>query len=239
MIRSLFLATLALTAFTSTALAHFDLINPTPDRVDTSGGKGANCGAGTASPTAPVTNYAPGQEIVITVDETTNHPGHYRIALASDENSLPKEPEVTADAKSECGSAMIAPPSANILADGLFDDLTAADPAATVKVKLPDGLTCKNCVLQVIEFMSDHAEPCFYYHCAKVNVSADVPPTPDPGPNPAPDAGPIDSNPNNGGGSAGGCSTTTGGHAGWALLTLAALIALGRRGKFRPAANPR
>lgn len=40
-------------------------------------------------------------------------------------------------------------------------------------VQLPAGYRCTNCVLQVTEFMSAHAAPCFYHHCAIVTISDD------------------------------------------------------------------
>jgi MYXO-CTERM domain-containing protein len=113
-----------------------------------------------------------------------------------------------------------------VLADGLFPQLTSSQGAQTAMVQLPAGFTCTNCIVQVIEFMSAHGAPCFYYHCARVTIS-DNPVLPDAGPGGGggPDAGP-------GGGSGGnvdgGCSTSGGGGlAGTALL--AGLFALRRR----------
>jgi len=219
--RSLLLASaLVSVGLTSTALAHFRLNEPASSGVqDATLGdpqKTAPCGGGAA--TNAVTNYMPGQMITITVDETVNHPGHYRVALAQDEASLPAPPPVTAGATA-CGSAPIAAtPTMPLLADGLFVNLTQADPAASVQVQLPAGMTCENCVLQVLEFMSDHAAPCFYYHCARVNISANAvdgspPATGD-------DAGTT--GPGNNPTTSGGCST--GGGAG--LLVGFALLGL-------------
>jgi MYXO-CTERM domain-containing protein len=50
-------------------------------------------------------------------------------------------------------------------------------------------MTCNNCVLQVLEYMAQHSQPCFYYHCATVNISPNAPPPPDGGITPGPDAG--------------------------------------------------
>src|SRR5262249_21201381 len=48
-----------------------------------------------------------------------------------------------------------------------------------MQVKLPDGMLCTNCVLQVEQFMSNHGKNnpggCFYHHCAIVNITADGP----------------------------------------------------------------
>jgi hypothetical protein len=99
----------------------------------------------------------------------------------------------------------------------LFVNLTQTDPAASVQIQLPAGMTCENCVLQVLEFMSDHAAPCFYYHCAKVNISANA--VDGPPPATGPDA-PPGTNPNPS--TSGGCSTGGGAglFVGFALLGL-------------------
>ena len=92
MIRSLFLAPLALAAFTSTALAHFRLETP-PARFaqDTQGNpqKGGPCGGdGIAKP--DVTSLTPGQDLIIKVNVTTPHEGYFRVALAKE--PLPAAP---------------------------------------------------------------------------------------------------------------------------------------------------
>ena len=43
----------------------------------------------------------------------------------------------------------------------------------TFDVTLPDGVTCDNCTLQIIQYMSSHAAPCFYYHCAALEIQAE------------------------------------------------------------------
>jgi hypothetical protein len=63
-----------------------------------------------------------------------------------------------------------ATPTMPILADGLFTTLTAAQGEAVQQIQLPAGYECTNCVVQVLEFMSNHAAPCFYYHCAAVTI---------------------------------------------------------------------
>jgi uncharacterized protein (TIGR03382 family) len=216
--RSLLVAS-ALVCLTTPALAHFKLNQPLSSTVQAANGdpqKTAPCGGGTA--TTDVTNYTPGQTITIEVDETIDHPGHYRVAIAQDEASLPAPPPVTVGATA-CGSVPIqATPTMPILADGLFVDLTAPQAAATAQIQLPAGMTCENCVMQVIEFMSDHAAPCFYYHCAKVNISNA--PVVDGAPASNDDAGTT--GPGNNPTTTGGCST--GGGAG--LLVGFALLGL-------------
>lgn len=230
MIRASVLTALALAALTSTAQAHFNLVVPRADRTGDPGGKAPPCGdVGTS--TNAVANYMPGQMITITVDETIDHPGHYRVALAKDMASLPAEPPVTAGGTpvTDCGSAPIAAsPTFPVLADGLFTDLTAAQGEASAQVQLPPGMTCTNCVLQVIQFMSNHGlnvpGGCFYHHCAIVNISATAP---DAGATSGGDAGTTPT-----GTTTGGCAA--GGASGWAMLALPLLAVLRRaRGRAR------
>ena len=63
-------------------------------------------------------------------------------------------------------------------------------------VKLPAGMTCTGCVLQVTQFMTDHGsntggnDGYFYHHCANVTILPAA--APDAGP---PDVGPPDAAP--------------------------------------------
>src|SRR5262249_42598046 len=114
-------------------------------------------------------------------------PGHYRVAIAQDMNGLPAEPKVTAGGGYACGSTVIDPnPMLPLLADGLFVHTHAFTGPQTAKIQLPPGYTCKNCTLQVMEFMSQHGAPCFYHHCANVSIvpntavdDGGLPPLPD------------------------------------------------------------
>lgn len=143
-------------------------------------------------PTNDVTEVEAGSMLTITIDERIFHPGHYRVAIANDLASLPDDPPVTAGS-TPCGSTVIDPnPTLPVLADGLLVHTTSFNGQQTVQVPIPSDLRCTNCVLQVIEFMSNHGlnNPggCFYHHCATVSVVA--PGTPDAG---VPeDAGPGD-----------------------------------------------
>lgn len=223
MTRSLFLAPLALAAFTSTALAHFQLIEPKQDRVDTQG-KTKPCGNGTAI--TDVTTLTPGQTLDVKVNVTQGHKGYFRVALAK-EGALPGVPDGVCTALKPATGTLTAP----ILFEKAVDDQNAPPTTGQkiLTVKVPDT-NCQDCRLQVVQVMAEGDTGCFYYHCAKVNVGAALPPPPDAGPTaPGPDAGPSDDNANNsGGGSTGGCSTT-GGQLGWALLALGALIPFVRR----------
>lgn len=212
----------ALVGFSGVASAHFHLNEPAANLEQATNGdpqKTAPCG-GSGTATNAVTYYTPGGMLTLKLAETISHPGHYRVAIAQDEGSLPPPPTVTG---ASCGAAAIeANPTLPILADGLFTDITPADGEQTTQIQLPPGFTCTNCVLQVIEFMSNHAEPCFYHHCAIVNIT-DTPAPGDAGVAATPDA--LDDNNGNGGGGgeiSSGCST---GNA-TGLLALVGLLGL-------------
>lgn len=195
------LLAMSVLALGSNASAHFALNTPPSYATQDTLGlpqKSAPCGQADPSnavvPTNMVTTYHSGDTITITIDEKIFHPGHYRVAIAADQASLPIDPTVTADANSPCGTAKIQDATTTgVIVDNMLPHTAAFTAPQSFQVTLPAGMTCTNCTLQVIEFMSNHAlnNPggCFYHHCAQVNiVPADVP---------LPDAGvgspPIDS----------------------------------------------
>jgi len=166
----------------SPANAHFILMEPASWMTQDSLGfpeKLGPCGdeeGGT--PTGTVTAYHPGDTVTFTVSEVVYHPGHYRIALATDPSMLPAEPTVTADS-TPCGSVPVESPAVYpVLADGVFTHTAPFNGPQTVQVRLPTDVTCDNCTLQIIEFMSDHGlnvpGGCFYHHCANISISGDV-----------------------------------------------------------------
>src|SRR6478752_537271 len=62
--------------------------------------KSAPCGQAdpqiAAVPTGAVTAFQPGQTITVSIDETTFHPGHYRVVLSTNgRDGLPPDPEAT------------------------------------------------------------------------------------------------------------------------------------------------
>lgn len=201
-------------AISTTASAHFKLVAPEAAYTQTSVGdpqKTGPCGptgdGGTA--TNKVTTVMSGSMLTVTLNETVFHPGHYRIAIAQDEAGLPPEPPVT-PGQTACGSVPIEQsPTLPLLADGVLVHTSQFSGQQTAQIALPPGMTCNNCVVQVLEFMSNHPAPCFYHHCAIVNVTTTGAP---------PDAGTGDP-----GNSSGGCSTGNGVGAGAALLLLALL----------------
>jgi hypothetical protein len=181
--RLLLLAALCVPA---TASAHFHLDQPEAAYVQSSLGdpqKTGPCGpvGEGGTPTGKVTTVMAGGTMTVTITETVTHPGHYRVAIAQDEAGLPAEPMVTAGT-TQCGSAPIDPnPSLPVLADGVFKHTSAFSGPQTFEVPIPAGMNCTNCVVQVLEFMSNHPAPCYYHHCAIVNVTTDPAPTGDAG----------------------------------------------------------
>ncbi|WP_437720077.1 SCE4755 family polysaccharide monooxygenase-like protein [Sorangium sp. So ce861] len=163
------------------AHAHFALLEPACYSEQNNLGdpqKSAPCGqADPGNPielTGEVTTYVQGQTITLRIDETIFHPGHYRVSIAENPESLPPDPEV-APGDTPCGSTVIeTDPQLPLLADGLLVHTSAFTGEQTVEIKLPDDLTCDNCTLQVSEFMSNHGinNPggCFYHHCAIVTI---------------------------------------------------------------------
>lgn len=179
--------TAGVTAIASTAVpahAHFILVEPPawmsqnalgdPQKVGPCG----NDGFGT--PTGEVTAFRPGETIEVTVNEIIYHPGHYRVALAiNDQSELPPPPPITPVGSDPCGSTVIdESPEFPILADNLLSHTAPLGGPRTFTVTLPSDVTCDRCTLQVLEYMSQHAQPCFYYHCAEISIQDTPPPTP-------------------------------------------------------------
>jgi hypothetical protein len=171
------LAVALLLAAPRPASAHFVLRSPASWRVlDDLGNpqKTGPCGdEGTAAASGVVTTFAPGDTVTITLDEAIFHPGHYRVALAvADRSELPDEPPVT-PGETACGSVPVAmPPAFPVLADGALEHTAPFSGPRFIQVTLPADVTCTHCTLQVLEFMSDHAAPCFYHHCADISIVA-------------------------------------------------------------------
>jgi MYXO-CTERM domain-containing protein len=189
-------------SLTGSAGAHFRLISPGNVVMQSTDGSPQKMGpCGNESPqtaTNVVTAFRPGDTVTVQLTETVFHPGHYRAALAVNSiTELPPDPVVTAGS-SACGSAAIqTTPVFPVLADGMLPHTQAFTGQQSFQVKLPTNVTCTNCTLQIVEFMSSHGAPCFYYHCAKISIGA------------APDGG--TSVPDGGRDAAGGSGGSTGG----------------------------
>ena len=174
----------------SNAHAHFKLLEPPSFMSQTSDGspqKLGPCGDEAVTPAATatgiVTTFQEGQTITLTVDGTIPHPGHWRVSLGlTGPNDLPAEPAVTpgtfSGVQMACGTAVIEnPPVFPVLGDNLLPSTTTGFTGnMNMQVTLPKGVTCTNCTLQVIQFMSDHGlnNPggCFYHHCATISIVA-------------------------------------------------------------------
>lgn len=167
---------------TGTVHAHFALQSPPnwaeQDKLG-SPQKSAPCGQADAQMvpvrTNAVTTYQAGQVITVTIDEVVFHPGHYRVVLStSGQAGLPADP-LTIDPGTCTGLEIQNPPVFPVLADGVLVHTEPLDGPQSFSVKLPEGVTCTNCVLQVLEFMSVEAGSspnCFYHHCADISIVA-------------------------------------------------------------------
>ena len=189
------LMTAAATLVLATATdAHFVLVSPAasmvqnrlgdPQKMAPCGGVSANAGRGTpANPgvaSGAVTDIKGGGTVHLLLHETVFHPGHYRVALARTAAELPPDPVVTTR-DSERGpwsvsAAIQNPPVAPVLADGLFPHTERPTAMFEADVPIPN-INCPRCVLQVIQFMAEHARnqdgDYSYHHCAVVNITAD------------------------------------------------------------------
>jgi hypothetical protein len=187
--------TLALTlvAFTvslsGVAEAHFNLMTPPPASTSLGGGKGAPpCGPLTPASNV-VTAIQGGHPLMVTVNETINHGGFYRLALSVNSRTELPVDNVVYDA-----AGKVLPPSGTpsgtsaradsqttpvfpVLADNLWPHAQSAAPKMySTSIMIPN-LTCAKCTLQVIEFMAPHGfndgGGYFYHHCADLKITAD------------------------------------------------------------------
>jgi hypothetical protein len=225
--RKLTAAVLLIAAATGTAGAHFTLkAPPAYSKQDGDGLPEKSPPCGQADPGTPMVSvpgemtFAAGDMVTITIDENIFHPGHYRVAVAQDEASLPADPTVTMDGD-QCATAAIETTAVlPVVADDLFDHTKSFATPQTMQVQLPPTLTCAHCLLQVIEFMSDHPlnNPggCFYHHCARVSITTDGVDAPPLAPDVTPVAAPS------------GCCDVRGGTPNLAIAAVALLV-LGRR----------
>ncbi|MEO7734614.1 MAG: MYXO-CTERM sorting domain-containing protein, partial [Kofleriaceae bacterium] len=163
-----------------------------------------------------------------------------RVSLAADRASLPPDPAgdvvSTGPGNKECTSLAINPnPTLPLLADGLLVKATGTMGPRTMQVTLPAGMTCDHCVLQVVEFMSNHPASCFYHHCANIKISTNGPAG---GVDAGMGGGGIDAGPVGGGGSdagvgggssGGGCSVASKDVTGVALALAVGLVLARRR----------
>ncbi|MCR9161003.1 MAG: lytic polysaccharide monooxygenase [bacterium] len=123
--------------------------------------------------TGATTSFTAGDTITITINEEIYHPGHYRVALApNDVSELPADPPITPGPGDECAMTEIMdPPVFPVIADGMLAHAEPFDGEQSFEVTLPEDVSCDNCTLQVIQYMSSHGAPCFYYHCAEISIA--------------------------------------------------------------------
>jgi Lytic polysaccharide mono-oxygenase, cellulose-degrading len=189
------------------ARAHFNLMSPPANAAQNNTGdpqKAPPCGGGATNNV--VTTVKAGEMLKVSWRETVYHPGHYRISLSANTADF-VDPVVTG---ANCGRAAIQnPPVMPVLADGVNVKSTQSNLMYENMVKIPENFTCEKCTLQVIQFMTQHGAPCFYYHCATLKVTAAGT-----GGTGGMDGGVPDSSGSGGSGGTGGAGGSTGGSGG-------------------------
>ena len=191
----LLLTAIAVASLSVAADAHFVLVSPAasmvqnrlgdPQKIAPCGGVGANPARGTPAnpgvPSGAVTNVKGGTSLHLLVHESIYHPGHYRVALARTMAQLPADPAVTT-AETDRGRRSVSaaiqnPVAAPLLADGLFPHTERPTQNWEADIDIPN-IDCKDCVLQIIQFMADHPGVAdgghSYHHCAVLNITADM-----------------------------------------------------------------
>jgi MYXO-CTERM domain-containing protein len=160
----------------STASAHFRLLKPTSWLEEDNLGdpqKTGPCG-NSGTQTNEVTTFQAGETITVEWAETIPHPGHFRIALVRDRSEL-EDPDIDVDSScnyvdpTAVANRTAVPP---VLLENLYprdSDEVMFGMTFTQEVTLPD-MECEKCTLQVIQFMTEHAQPCIYYHCADIKI---------------------------------------------------------------------
>lgn len=228
-----FLLASALLAWPLTAAAHIHLTAPTA-RTDSVTGdqKDGPCGVLNQERTTRVTNYQPGETIMVTWSEPIQHPGWFRIALQPNGDVFPIPP--ASNGPSNVGAS-------NMPTEDRTGMTDAPTGAMILKDRIPDGtlmtqvtlpmIECTNCTLQFIQVMidkplytTDAASDDIYFNCADVTLAANAPGA-DAGVSGEPDAGGSTANPE----ATGGCSTSGGGAGVLVGLALLGLVTKRRR----------
>ncbi len=222
-------AALAL-AGSRSAAAHIQLTAPRP-RV--TGLKAGPCGEANSRRSENICEFQPGATIVVTWNETVEHPGHFRISFDDDGDDDFADPAGFDDTSG--GPA--------VLVDDIADRVVqGGDRGYSREVPLPD-MECDNCTLQVIQVMSD--KPPYgdgndiYYQCADLVLSSAAPA--DPADGCAPDSGGDGSGDAGGGdgGGEGGCAAARSqpGWPSWPVVLVATAFALQRRRRLTSRAS--
>ena len=192
--RTLLIVVASVATLATAVDAHFVLVSPAansvqnklgdPQKMGPCGGVSANPARGTPAnlgvPSGAITEMKGGTNFHLLLSETVFHPGHYRVALARTASELPADPKVTTR-DTEKGPWSVSaeiqnPPVAPVLADGLFAHTERPTGLMETDIAIPN-INCKSCILQVIQFMAEHAKNAdgdySYHHCATVNITAD------------------------------------------------------------------
>ena len=186
------------------AQAHINLVYP-PSQMGSNQKGAAPCGGGGA---APVTTFKPGETIMVRWNETTPHPGHFRIAFDAEGTDDLKDPTSFTD--------IVDPPAGAVLADGVLKH-TSGGGMRQFAVTLPN-VTCSKCTLQLLQIMlGGQFEPgaggSLYRRCANIVLAGAA----SGGDGGAPDGGMKGSGGAGGGaGGAGGSKADAGGSSGGA-----------------------
>jgi hypothetical protein len=177
---------LLLTTTSRPAAAHFTLTKPASWlKEDAAGGpqKGGPCGPGGLDDVKPipvsgaVTEFHVGETVEVTWTDTVAHPGHFRIALATNRDDL-KNPTIAQDNSCNYDESKVPmTASGNVLADGiLFRSRNGFNARAgkmfSYTVTLPNQ-PCDKCTLQVMQIMENDIKAlsnCYYFHCADIRI---------------------------------------------------------------------
>ena len=118
-----------------------------------------------------MTTVVAGSTLKVKWTETVGHPGHFRIAIAANDNQFVTPAAVVQN--NDCKSAAIqSSPVAPVLKDGLFVHGGGTTGAAYEQDVVVPNIVCNPCRLQLLQFMSSHTPPCFYFHCANLKIVA-------------------------------------------------------------------
>lgn len=210
----------------SNVWAHAELTYPPPR---TTAQKTKHCGDGSTTRGANVTTLVPGSTLMVTWNETVDHPGHYRISFDDDGQDFIQPATATENTEGQL----------NVVKD-LIPDRQGGG-VYMFEITLPD-IECNNCTLQLIQMMTDKPpyattgpdDNDIYYQCADITLSRGAP---DAGTGGGGGGGGGDAGTGNGGGGGnnnggdigGGCSTSGGAAALPIALGLLGLVVRRRR----------
>lgn len=153
------------------ALGHIKLSSPQSTLMQNTLGdpqKTAPCG-GNGTATNAVTEVQAGSQLEVRWTETIGHPGHFRIGIARSPADFVTPTAVVMN--NDCKSAPIeANPQYPTLVDGLFVHTNAPSNVPRSTTITVPMMSCENCTLQLLQFMSNHVPGCFYYQCANLRI---------------------------------------------------------------------